>query len=84
MKRFRPTLRAIIRCLGLVYEESNQLALANTAYKKGLQFKANPCPILSPCHILRYPVKTSLVMPLKYYNLYLKSKPDVKGRQGRN
>jgi tetratricopeptide (TPR) repeat protein len=60
--------------LGLVYEENNQLALANAAYKKGLRFKATP----TLYYRLAVFYDTSLKQgknALKYYNLYIKSKP---------
>ncbi|MFC4211367.1 tetratricopeptide repeat protein [Pedobacter lithocola] len=61
--------------LGLVYEESDKLALANSAYQKGLEFKAEPNIYyrLALLYDLKY---KQIKQANKYYNLYLKSKPN--------
>ncbi|RNL51084.1 tetratricopeptide repeat protein [Pedobacter jejuensis] len=61
--------------LGLVYEESDKLALANSAYKKGLEFKAEPNIYyrLALLYDLKY---KQIKQASKYYSLYLKSKPN--------
>ncbi|GGI29310.1 hypothetical protein GCM10008119_36990 [Pedobacter mendelii] len=61
--------------LGLVYEESEKLSLANSAYKKGLEFKAEPNIYyrLALLYDLKY---KEVKQASKYYNLYLKSKPN--------
>lgn len=72
-----PNTSSYYSLLGLVYEESNQLTLANTAYKKGLQFKVTPALYYRLAVFYDTKLKQS-ANALKYYNLYLKSKPDVK------
>ncbi|WP_431292452.1 tetratricopeptide repeat protein [Pedobacter sp. P26] len=62
--------------LGLVYEENNQLTLANAAYKKGLQFKAMPTLYYRLAVFYDTRLKQGK-NALKYYNLYLKSKPSL-------
>lgn len=63
--------------LGLIYQETDKLNLANSAYKKGLEFKATPT-IYYRLAIL-YDTKYKQVKQAeKYYRLYLKSKPNVK------
>ncbi|MGM9477393.1 tetratricopeptide repeat protein [Pedobacter sp. GSP4] len=64
--------------LGLVYEENNQLTLANAAYKKGLQFKIVPALYYRMAVFYDTKLKQS-GNALKYYNLYLKSKPSTTG-----
>ncbi|MEH3115541.1 tetratricopeptide repeat protein [Pedobacter terrae] len=71
-----PNTSSYYALLGLVYEENNQLALASAAYKKGLQFKATP----TLYYRLAVFYDTSLKQgknALKYYNLYLKSRPSL-------
>ncbi|MFC3559811.1 tetratricopeptide repeat protein [Pedobacter jamesrossensis] len=63
--------------LGLVYQESDKLTLANTAYRKSLEFKITP----NIYYRMAVFYDTKLTKPknaLKYYNLYLKSKPNAK------
>lgn len=62
--------------LGLIYEESNQLGLANATYKKGLQFKAIPTIYYRLAILYDTKLKESKTA-LNYYHLYLKSKPDA-------
>ncbi|MFF5379742.1 tetratricopeptide repeat protein [Pedobacter suwonensis] len=69
-----PNTSSYYALLGLVYEENKQFALAGAAYKKGLQFKATP----TLYYRLAVFYDTSLKQgknALKYYNLYIKSKP---------
>lgn len=63
--------------LGTVYEESEQLTAAAGAYQKGLQYKTSPANYynLSLLYDLKLKQKSTA---LRYYNLYLKSKPDAK------
>lgn len=63
--------------LGTVYEESEQLTAAASAYQKGLQYKTSPANYynLSLLYDLKLKQKSTA---LRYYNLYLKSKPDAK------
>jgi tetratricopeptide (TPR) repeat protein len=63
--------------LGTVYEESEQFNAAASAYQKGLQYKTNTTIYysLSLLYDLKLKQKSSA---LRYYNLYLKSKPDAK------
>lgn len=71
-----PNTSSYYALLGLVYEENNQFALASAAYKKGLQLKATP----TLYYRLAVFYDTSLKQgknALKYYNLYLKSKPSL-------
>ncbi|WP_406825743.1 tetratricopeptide repeat protein [Pedobacter sp. KACC 23697] len=71
-----PNTSSYYALLGLVYEENNQLALASAAYKKGLQFKATA----TLYYRLAVFYDTSLKQgknALKYYNLYIKSKPSL-------
>jgi len=71
-----PNTSSYYSLLGLVYEENNQLALASAAYKKGLQFKATPTLYyrLAVFYDTRLKQEKNA---LKYYNLYLKSRPSV-------
>ena len=71
-----PNTSSYYSLLGLVYEENNQLALASTAYKKGLQFKATATLYyrLAVFYDTRLKQEKNA---LKYYNLYLKSKPSL-------
>lgn len=71
-----PNTSSYYSLLGLVYEESNQLALASAAYKKGLQFKATATLYyrLAVFYDTRLKQEKNA---LKYYNLYLKSKPSL-------
>ena len=62
--------------LGLVYEENNQLILANAAYKKGLQFKASSTLYYRLAVFYDTRLKQGK-NALKYYNLYLKSRPSL-------
>jgi len=71
-----PNTSSYYSLLGLVYEENNQLTLANAAYKKGLQFKASS----TLYYRLAVFYDTRLRQgknALKYYNLYLKSRPSL-------
>jgi tetratricopeptide (TPR) repeat protein len=71
-----PNTSSYYSLLGMVYEESNQLALASAAYKKGLQFKATATLYyrLAVFYDTRLKQEKNA---LKYYNLYLKSKPSL-------
>ncbi|KRT15741.1 hypothetical protein ASU31_12195 [Pedobacter ginsenosidimutans] len=71
-----PNTSSYYSLLGLVYEENNQLALASAAYKKGLQFKATATLYyrLAVFYDTRLKQEKNA---LKYYNLYLKSKPSL-------
>jgi len=71
-----PNTSSYYSLLGLVYEENNQLALASAAYKKGLQFKATATLYyrLAVFYDTRLKQEKNA---LKYYNLYLKSRPSV-------
>jgi len=71
-----PNISSYYSLLGLVYEENNQLALASAAYKKGLQFKATPTLYyrLAVFYDTRLKQEKNA---LKYYNLYLKSRPSL-------
>lgn len=71
-----PNTSSYYSLLGLVYEENNQLALASAAYKKGLQFKATPTLYyrLAVFYDTRLKQEKNA---LKYYNLYLKSRPSL-------
>ncbi len=71
-----PNTSSYYALLGLVYEENNKLAMAGAAYKKGLQFKATA----TLYYRLAIFYDTSLKQgknALKYYHLYLKSKPSL-------
>ncbi|GAA4197444.1 hypothetical protein GCM10022289_04700 [Pedobacter jeongneungensis] len=71
-----PNTSSYYSLLGLVYEENNQLSLANAAYKKGLQFKV--VPTLYYRMAVFYDTKLKQGKnALKYYILYLKSKPSL-------
>ncbi|MGN8059290.1 tetratricopeptide repeat protein [Pedobacter sp. 22163] len=71
-----PNTSSYYSLLGLVYEENDQLALAGAAYKKGLQFKATSTLYyrLAVFYDTRLKQEKNA---LKYYNLYLKSKPSI-------
>lgn len=71
-----PNTSSYYSLLGLVYEENNQLALASAAYKKGLQFKETATLYyrLAVFYDTRLKQEKNA---LKYYNLYLKSKPSL-------
>ncbi|WP_412467725.1 tetratricopeptide repeat protein [Pedobacter sp. KLB.chiD] len=71
-----PNTPSYYALLGLVYEENNQLSQANSAYKKGLQFNAAPNLYYRLAVFYDTKLKQS-GNALKYYNLYLKSKPSV-------
>jgi len=71
-----PNTSSYYSLLGLVYEENNQLSLANAAYKKGLQFKATPTLYYRLALFYDTRLKQGK-NALKYYNLYLKSKPSL-------
>ncbi|MES2418039.1 MAG: tetratricopeptide repeat protein [Bacteroidota bacterium] len=75
-----PNTSSYYALLGSIYENSKQLSLASSAYKKGLQFKANPVIYynLGILYDLTLKQKNSA---LNYYNLYLKSKPDLKAEK---
>ncbi|WP_316824889.1 tetratricopeptide repeat protein [Pedobacter miscanthi] len=71
-----PNTSSYYSLLGLVYEENNQLTLASAAYKKGLQFKVVPALY----YRMAVFYDTKMKHPgnaLKYYMLYLKSKPSL-------
>ncbi|WP_293311857.1 tetratricopeptide repeat protein [Pedobacter sp. UBA5917] len=71
-----PNTSSYYSLLGLVYEENNQLTLANAAYQKGLQFKVVP----TLYYRMAVFYDTRMKQPgnaLKYYMLYLKSKPSL-------
>jgi len=62
--------------LGLIYEETAKLAQAQTAYKKGLEFKATPTIYYRLA--LLYDTKYNQAKQAeKYYLLYLKSRPNA-------
>lgn len=63
--------------LGLVYQENDKLSQANTAYKKGLEYKATP-NIYYHLAVLYDTKLKQMKNARKYYNLYLKSKPNAK------
>jgi len=71
-----PNTSSYYSLLGLVYEENDQLAFAGAAYKKGLQFKATSTLYyrLAVFYDTRLKQEKNA---LKYYNLYLKSKPSI-------
>nr|WP_276900978.1 tetratricopeptide repeat protein [Pedobacter kyonggii] len=71
-----PNTSSYYSLLGLVYEENNQLTLANAAYKKGLQFKATPTLYYRLAVFYDTRLKQGK-NALKYYNLYLKSRPSM-------
>ncbi|QNR85387.1 hypothetical protein H9N25_02575 [Pedobacter riviphilus] len=71
-----PNTSSYYSLLGLVYEENNQLALASAAYKKGLQFKATATLYYRLAIFYDTRLKQEK-NALKYYNLYLKSKPSL-------
>lgn len=71
-----PNTSSYYSLLGLVYEENNQLTFANAAYKKGLQFKATPTLYYRLALFYDTRLKKGK-NALKYYNLYLKSKPNL-------
>lgn len=71
-----PNTSSYYSLLGLVYEENNQLTFANAAYKKGLQFKATPTLYYRLAVFYDTRLKQGK-NALKYYNLYLKSKPNL-------
>ncbi|MDQ0640803.1 tetratricopeptide (TPR) repeat protein [Pedobacter sp. W3I1] len=71
-----PNTSSYYSLLGLVYEENNQLTLASAAYKKGLQFKATPTLYYRLAVFYDTRLKQGK-NALKYYNLYLKSRPSV-------
>jgi len=71
-----PNTSSYYSLLGLVYEENNQLALASAAYKKGLQFKATATLYYRLAVFYDTRLKQGK-NALKYYNLYLKSKPSL-------
>jgi len=71
-----PNVSSYYSLLGLVYEENNQLALASAAYKKGLQFKANATLYYRLAVFYDTRLKQGKDA-LKYYQLYLKSKPSL-------
>ena len=70
-----PNTASYYALLGLVYEENSQFALANSAYKKGLQFKANSTIYyrLATLYDTKLNQRKSA---LNYYQLYLKTKPN--------
>ena len=71
-----PNISNYYALLGLVYQENNQLTLATSAFKKGLQFE--PIPVLYYRLALLYDTKFNLSKTASnYYRLYLKSKPKV-------
>jgi tetratricopeptide (TPR) repeat protein len=70
-----PNTSSYYSLLGLVYEENNQLSLANAAYKKGLQFKVVPTLYYRMAVFYDTRLKQGK-NALKYYKLYLKSKPN--------
>lgn len=71
-----PNTSSYYSLLGLVYEENNQLALASAAYKKGLQFKATATLYYRLAIFYDTRLKQGK-NALRYYNLYLKSKPSL-------
>jgi len=71
-----PNTSSYYSLLGMVYEENSQFTLANAAYKKGLQFKATPTLYYRLAVFYDTRLKQGK-NALKYYNLYLKSKPSL-------
>ena len=71
-----PNTPSYYSLLGLVYEENNQFSLANTAYKKGLQFDTTPTLYYRLAILYDTRLKQT-GNALKYYKLYLKSKPNI-------
>ncbi len=71
-----PNTSSYYSLLGLVYEENNQLTLANAAYKKGLQFKATPTLYYRLAVFYDTRLKQGK-NSLKYYNIYLKIRPSM-------
>lgn len=71
-----PNISSYYSLLGLVYEENNQLALASAAYKKGLQFKSTATLYYRLAVFYDTRLKQGK-NALKYYHLYLKSKPSL-------
>lgn len=71
-----PNTSSYYALLGLVYEENSQFTLANSAYKKGLQFKANPTIYyrLATLYDTKFKQRKAA---LNYYQLYLNSKPNA-------
>ncbi|WP_316832814.1 tetratricopeptide repeat protein [Pedobacter aquatilis] len=61
--------------LGLIYQETNKIDMANSALKKGLEYKASPV-ILYRLAILYDTKYNKPKQAEKYYKLYLKSKPN--------
>lgn len=71
-----PNTSSYYSLLGLIFEENSKLTNANAAYKKGLTFKANPT-IYYRLAILNDTKLKKGKAALTYYDLYLKSKPDL-------
>ncbi|KLT66556.1 lipopolysaccharide assembly protein LapB [Pedobacter sp. BMA] len=71
-----PNTSSYYGLLGMVYQENNKLDLALAAYKKGLQFKANPT-LFYRMGILYDTKLGKSKTALHYYNQYLRNKPDV-------
>jgi len=72
-----PNTSSYYALLGLSYEENNQYTLANSAYKKGLQFKVTPT-LYYRLAILHDTKLQQVKNALSYYQLYLQSKPNAK------
>jgi len=72
-----PNTSSYYALLGLAYEEDEKFTLAETAYKKGLQFKSNPNLYYRLATLNDTKFKRSK-SALNYYQLYLKSKPNPK------
>ncbi|WP_443938233.1 tetratricopeptide repeat protein [Pedobacter sp. MW01-1-1] len=71
-----PNIPNYYALLGLTYEDKNQNASAKAAYLKGLQFNAEP--VLYYRLAILYDTKYKQVKSAKkYYQLYLKSNPDL-------
>lgn len=72
-----PNTSSYYALLGLAYQENEQFALAESAYKKGLQFKTNP-NLYYRLATLNDTKFKRIKSALNYYQLYLKSKPNPK------
>jgi tetratricopeptide (TPR) repeat protein len=62
--------------LGLVYQETNKLSQSLAAYKKGMQYKTIPTLYYRMAVLYDTDLKQSKNAKT-YYNMYLKSRPDI-------
>lgn len=72
-----PNTSSYYSLLGGIYESNNQLTLATRSYKKGLTFSENS-NIYYRLGVLYDSKLNKKTNAINYYNLYLKSKPDLK------